>query len=218
MITWPSFMNKRFVITGLLVLFSVGFLGFFEESESVAPAVQAFIVSLVFFLAIPVLYSKIILGEPLGNMGWQRGSAFAGAVSGAACVGLATVVSVLLIKMSPFGEQYRMPGLAETDFFWFVLYEVILVSLVTFLYEAFFRGFIQLSWLRDFGVMAVVAQTAFFFAFFYLSGSFTWQYAPILLFAPLSGIIAHVSRSIWYPFIAGWLYFFITDILILALY
>jgi hypothetical protein len=68
------------------------------------------------------------------------------------------------------------------------------------------------------GVIAVAVQTALFFAFFYLSGSFTWQYAPLLIFAPLSGIIAHVSRSIWYPFIASWTYFFITDILILALH
>ena len=218
MTTWPSFMTKRFVITGLLVLFSVGFLGFFEESENVAPAVQALIVSLVFFLVIPVLYSKIILGESLGNMGWRRGNAFAGVLSGVACIGLATVASVLFIKMSPFGDYYRLPGLAEMSFFWFVLYEVVLVSLVTFLYEAFFRGFIQLSWLRDFGVMAVVIQTVSFFAFFYLSGSFTWQYAPLLLFAPLSGIIAYVSRSIWYPLLASWLYFFITDILILTLH
>lgn len=211
-------MDKRFVITGLLIAFSVGFLGFFKESENVAPAVQGFIVSLIFFLAIPVLYSKIILGETLGAIGWQRGNAFAGAFSGAACVGVGVVASVLLIKLSPFREVYMLPALAETKFLWFVLYEVVLVSLVAFLYEAFFRGFIQLSWLRDFGIMAVVAQTAFFYLFFYLSGSFTWQYAPLLIFAPLSGVIAQASRSIWYPLIASWLYFFITDILILALH
>lgn len=214
----PTFMDKRFVITGLLIAFSVGFLGFFEESDTVAPVVQGFIVSLIFFLVIPALYSKIILGEMLGSIGWQRGNAFAGAAVGAACVGVGTVASVLLIKLSPFREQYMLPGLAETDFFWFVLYEVVLVSLTALLYEAFFRGFIQLSWLRDFGIIAVLAQTVLFYLFFYLSGSFTWQYAPVLIFAPLSSIIAYTSRSIWYPLVASWLYLFITDILILALH
>jgi membrane protease YdiL (CAAX protease family) len=210
--------HRRFIITGLLVLFSVGFLGFFEESENVSSVVQGFIVSLIFFLVIPALYSKIILGETLGNMGWQRGNAFVGMISGVACVGLGTIASVLLIKMSPFQEYYRLPALAEYDFFWFVLYEVVLVSIVVFFYEVFFRGFIQLSWLRDLGIGAVVVQTVFFLAFFYLSGSFTWQYAPIIVFAPLSGVIAYMSRSIWYSLIASWLYFFITDILVLSLH
>jgi membrane protease YdiL (CAAX protease family) len=210
--------HRRFIITGLLVLFSVGFLGFFEESENVSPVVQGFIVSLVFFLAIPVLYSKIILREPLENIGWRRGDALAGVVSGIASVGLGVVVSVLLIKMSPFKEQYHLPGLAESEFLWFVLYEVVLVSLVTFLYEVFFRGFIQLLWLRDFGFLAVIAQVGIFYLLFFLSGGFLWQNAPILIFALFSGIIAHVSRSIRYSFAASWLFFFITDILVLTLH
>ena len=73
--------NRRFVVTGILVFFSLGFLGFFSENDRLSPIFQGLIVSLVFFLVIPLFYSKIVLKESLKNLGLQKGNLAAGTLS-----------------------------------------------------------------------------------------------------------------------------------------
>lgn len=208
--------NQRFIVTGFLILFSLGFLGFFTESDKLSPVFQTFIVSVVFFLVIPVFYSKIVLKESLKNIGWQKGNISAGilasivsiAIAGAGVVGLA-------LTFPEFRAQYVFPVLVETSFVWFILYELVLVTLTVLLYEVFFRGLVQLSWLRAFGLRAVVFQTALFFGLFFLSQAISWQTAPLLIFCPFAGFIAYRSQSIWYSFLAGWIFLFLTDIFFL---
>lgn len=210
--------HRRFFVTGVLVFFSVGFLGFFTENDKVSPALQSFIVSIVFFLVIPLLYSKIILKESLKNMGWQKGSFLAGILASVLCVTLAAVVVFFLIKFSPFQENYRLPALVETNFLWFVFYELVLTSFTVLLYEAFFRGFIQLFWLRDFGVWAIFIQAGILMMLLYFGQDISWQRAPLILFALFSGLIAYFSRSIWYSVVASWAFFLLTDIFFLVLH
>ena len=58
------FSYRRFVVTGLLIVFSLVFLSFFEQSAtapqnaSVNLLFQNLVVSIAFFLVIPFLYSK----------------------------------------------------------------------------------------------------------------------------------------------------------------
>lgn len=211
--------NQRFIVTGLLVLFSLGFLGFFTESDQLSPVFQSFIVSIVFFLVIPVLYSKIVLKESLKNIGWQKGNVSAGILTGIASVVLASVAVVGLALTFPgFREQYVFPVLIERSFVWFMFYELVLVTLTVLLYEVFFRGLVQLSWLRVFGWWSIVMQTALFFGLLSLSHALSWQVAPLLIFCPLAGFIAYRSQSIWYSFAASWVFLFLTDVFLLALH
>lgn len=208
--------NQRFIVTGLLVLFSLGFLGFFTESDKLSPVFQIFIVSTVFFLVIPVLYSKIVLKESLKNIGWQRGNVAAGILTGIISVALAGAAVVgLALTFPEFRVQYVFPVLVETSFVWFMLYELVLVTLTALLYEVFFRGLVQLSWLRGFGMRAVLIQAALFFGLFFLSQAISWQMAPLLIFCPLAGFIAYRSQSIWYSFLASWIFLFLTDVFFL---
>ncbi|MFZ2299639.1 MAG: lysostaphin resistance A-like protein [Candidatus Moraniibacteriota bacterium] len=208
--------NRRFIVTGLLVFFSLGFLKFFTESDRLSPVFQNFIVSIVFFLVIPVLYSKIVLKESLKNLGFQRGNLAAGVLAGIAGIVVAGAAVVWLASVFPdFRAQYVFPVLVETNFFWFVLYELVLVAFVTLLYEVFFRGLVTLLWLRAFGLWAVCIQTVIFFGFAYLNYDVFWPIAPLLIFAPFAGFIAHRSQSIWYSFAASWIFLFLTDIFFL---
>lgn len=210
--------HRRFFVTGVLAIFSVGFLGLFNENDKISPAFQSFIVSTIFFLVIPLLYSKIILKESLKNMGWQKGRFVAGIVSGVLCVTLAMVAIFFLIQFSSFQEQYRLPTLVETNFLWFMFYELVLASFTVLLYEVFFRGFIQLFWLRDLGMWAILIQAVIVMALLYFGQDVSWQRVPLMMFTVFSGVIAHVSRSIWYPMVASWFFFFLTDILVLVLH
>ena len=208
---------RRFIVTGSLVLFSLAFLGFFRESESVSPVFQSLIVSIAFFLVIPLLYSKIVLKESLKNLGWQKGNMALGVLSGIVCVAIGLVAVFFLAKYFPFRENYLFPSLVETDFRWFVFYEIVLVGFTVLLYEAFFRGLVQYLWLSNTGIFAILVQSALFFALLYFSDDLIWQKAPLLIFAPLSGIIVYYSHSLWYSLAASWIFFLLTDIFLLML-
>ena len=212
------FLNKRFIVTGLLVLCSIFFLGIFSQSDKVNPVFQTLLVGVTFFLVVPVLYSKIVLKESLKNLGWQEGNSFFGVLVGILCVALALGIMFLLSRYTSFTEHYFFPVTVQLHFFWFLLYELLLVSLTTLLYEVFFRGLVQLLWLKSFGLLAVFFQAALFVGLLYLSGDISWQRAPLIIFSPLAGLVAYFSRSIWYSWAASWTFFFLTDIFLLVIH
>ncbi|OGI14634.1 MAG: hypothetical protein A3E38_02795 [Candidatus Moranbacteria bacterium RIFCSPHIGHO2_12_FULL_54_9] len=209
--------NRRFIITGLLVLFSLGFLGLFNESDALSPVFQSVIISIVFFLVIPLLYSKIVLEESLKNLGLQRGNMSAGVLTGIVCVLIAlAIVITLMLNFPDFRAGYAFPFVVETSFVWFILYELLLVPLVLLLDEVFFRGLVQLLWLRAYGIWAVFVQAALFSGFLYLTDDISWSRAPALIFCLFAGFIAYRSQSIWYSFAASFAFLFLTDVLMLA--
>ncbi len=214
--TKTPFSYRRFIVTGLLVLFSLGFLYFSEQSDTVNPLFQTIVVSIAFFLVIPFLYSKMVLKESLKNMGWQKGNVWLGMFTSILSVALALGTVLLFTRFTSFAEHYRLPNIVEREFIWFILYELVLVSFTALLYEVFFRGLIELLWLRDFGLWAIVIQTGIFVGLLFLSNDVSWQKLPILLFSPLSGVIAYYSRSLWWSWGASWLFFFLTDVFLLV--
>jgi len=210
-------MYRRFIITGVLVFFSLGFLLFFSESDSFSPVLQRFIVSLAFFLVIPLLYSKMVAKESLGNIGLQRGNFGAGILTSVLAVVVAGGAVVwLALTLPAFREQYLFPAVVENSFFWFIFYELVLTAVIVLLYEVFFRGLIQLFWLKDFGMWAIVVQMVIFYGFSYLSNDISWQKAPLLIFCPLAGFIAYRSQSLWYSIGASWIFLFLTDVFFLV--
>ncbi|PIX89844.1 MAG: hypothetical protein COZ29_03070 [Candidatus Moranbacteria bacterium CG_4_10_14_3_um_filter_45_9] len=209
-------MYRRFIVTGVLVFFSLGFLIFFTESDAFSPVLQKLIVSIVFFLVIPLLYSKMVLGESLKNLGFQKGNFGRGVFISILSVAVASGVVVWLAFVFPsFHEQFILPASVENSFFWFAFYELVLVALSVLLYEVFFRGLVELFWLREFGVWSILIQSVLFFGLIALSRNISWQIAPPLIFCPLSGLIAYRSQSIWYSIVASWIFLFLTDVFFL---
>ncbi|MBP9727918.1 MAG: hypothetical protein KBD27_00910 [Candidatus Moranbacteria bacterium] len=213
----PTIFDRRFIVTGLLVLFSVFFLGFFSQNDKVSLLFQTLLVSVTFLLVVPILYSKIVLKESLKNLGWQEGKMFLGILSGMVSIVLALGIMFLILQTTSFGEQYVFPINVEMHFGWFVFYQLVVVTTVTFLYEVFFRGLVQLLWLRSFGFSAVILQALFFVGLLFLSDDISWQRVPIILFSIFSGAIAYFSQSIWYSFGASWVFFFLTDVFLLVI-
>lgn len=208
--------NRRFIITGLVIFFSLGFSEFFARSDGFSPVMQGFIAGIIFFLVVPVLYSKIVLKESLKNIGWQKGNVSAGVLTGIVSVILAGAIVVGLAYAFPnFREQYIFPATVEESFVWFILYEIVLVPFVVLLYEVFFRGFVQLLWLSEFGLWAIAIQTLLFLGLLFFDNSLSWQMVPFIIFSPLAGFIAYRSQSIWFSFAASWVFLFLTDIFFL---
>jgi len=210
--------HRRFIVTGALVLFSVLFLGLFSQSGKVNPFFQTFLVSITFFLVVPVLYSKIVLEESLKNWGWQEGKMFLGVLVGMLSVAVALGLIFVLTRTTVFSSEYVFPVTVETHFGWFLVYELVVVAFTALLYEVFFRGLIQLLWLRSFGLWAVLFQALFVLTLLFLTGDISWQRVPLILFSPFAGLIAYFSQSIWYSWGASFIFFFLTDIFLLVIH
>lgn len=208
--------TKKFITTGLLVLFSVLFLGYFTQADKVNPIFQTFLVSIAFFLVVPILYCKMVLKEPLTSIGWQRGNIFWGVFLSIVLVALGLAAIIALTYLTSFREHFFLPLAVRSNFLAFVLYEALLVPFTILLYEFFFRGFIQRLWLGSVGIVAVLIQVGFFVGLLYLAGDLSWQRVPALIFAPLSGLIVYYSGSLWYSWAASFLFFFLTDVFILV--
>lgn len=213
--------NKEFLVTSLVVMISLLFLGYFKENSQVSPALQGLIVGVAVFLVIPLLYCKIVLERPLSHLGFQRGNPWSGIGGSVLALGLALGALFVLWNFTPLLEGYRLPVVVEERFLFFVLYEIFLNGLFLFLFEVFFRGMVLLLWLRDFGIWGVFFQALVFTGILYLSGDMSNginpQTLPMLLFAPFAGLIAYQSRSLWYSFGASWFFVLLVDALVLIL-
>lgn len=210
------YVTRKFIITGFLVLFSVFFLGYFSQSEKVNPIFQTFLVSVTFFLVVPLLYCKIVLKEPLASLGWQQGRVLPGIFFGIASVLLGLSIMAALMYFTSFREHYILPASVKTNFLSFVLYEALLIPFTVVLYEVFFRGLVQRLWLGSLGIMVILLQAGLFVGLLILSEDLSWQRVPALIFAPLSGLIVYYSGSLWYAWAASFLFFFLTDVFFLV--
>lgn len=214
--TKEFFLTKKFITTGLLVIFSVFFLGYFSQSEKVNPVFQTFLVSVTFFLVVPMLYCKIVLKESLASLGWEQGKFLPGVFVGVASVILGLSIIVALTYFTSFKEYFILPASVKTNFLSFVIYEALLIPFTVLLYEVFFRGLVQRLWLSSLGFMGVLIQTGFFIGLLMLSADLSWQRVPAIIFAPLSGLIVYYSGSLWYAWAASFFFFFLTDIFLLV--
>ncbi len=209
--------HKEFIGTATVIVASMLLLEYIGEGSDFPPMVQNFIAAIAVFLVIPILYCKIMLGRPLSALGFQRGNIWAGI--GGSVLALVVALSALFVlwNFTPLLSDYRLPVVVEEKFFFFVLYELLLSGVIVLMFEVFFRGFIMLLWLRKWGVWSVAAQAVLFALLASGGGSIDASRIPALIFAPLAGLIAYQSRSIWYSLGATWFYLFLTDAFVLIL-
>lgn len=209
--------NKEFIATTFMVVASILFLGYFEGSDQVSPAIQGLIVAIAVFLVIPILYCKIVLERPLASLGFQRGNPWAGIGGSVIALGSALAALFVLWNFTPLIDDYRLPVIVREQFLFFVLYEVFLSGFFLLLLEVFFRGMVLLLWLRELKLWGVFVQAGLFAGILFLSQDITAQTIPLLLFAPFAGLIAYQSRSLWYSFGASWFFILLVDVMVLIL-
>jgi len=209
--------QKQFAATGLMVFGALLSYYFFPFDEKLNDTVQALVSGAVFFLALPVLFVKLILKEPISSLGFRGSERRFGWISLPIVTISALCILYLSVRYYSVEEAYYIPLLAKGSFPIFLLYEVLFVGAIAFLYEVFFRGFVQLLWLRKFGLSAAFLQAAVSIgAVFFLAGM-TWQEFPMMLAAFFAGFVALYTGSIWYSWGASWLILFLSDAYLLSL-
>ncbi len=209
--TW----DRRFVVTGGAILFSLLLFVFFPGTDRLPTGTQSIIAFAIFFLLFPLLYAKFILEEGWDAMGFRMERVLSGWVGALLAVVFGFAIFFLGYSVWPaIHETYRLPFAIERSFLAFVRYEAFLLAIL-FLYEVFFRGFVQLLFLRRFGPWSVFLQWGIFLLFLFASQSLSMDQGAMILFAPLSGWVAYRSQSIWFSFFASALFFIAMDVFLL---
>lgn len=203
--------KKRFLADGLAVLLALAAYYLFPLDAKLNGVTQSVVLGIAFFGILPILYVKLVRKEPLSAIGLGPSVRRFGWASVPLAVAPVLAVLFLLVRQYPVEDGYYLPSLAMTSFPVFLLYEVLAVGVVAFLYEVFFRGFIQLLWLGRYGLWSVLFQFVLFSVFLLVTDGIFWQSAPILVAALASGFIASYTRSIYYSWTAGWLVVFLAD-------
>lgn len=207
---------RRFIATAAAVLGALFLYQAFPIDDRLNPTFQSVLLGALFFVALPVLFVRIILKERLQAIGLMRSERRLAWLS-VPLVAIPTLAILYLItRIYPVAEGYYIPTLAAGSFPVFLLYEVVLVGAIAFLYEVFFRGFVQLVWLGRYGITAAFIQAAIFFGFVLFSDDVTWQSVPVTLAALASGFVVFYTRSIWYSWATAWLVLFLADVYFLA--
>lgn len=192
-------------------------LGLFFLFPSQGPA-QAITASLIFLFLVPFLYVKLILKKGLRDYGWQIGDWKKGILFAAVSLVLSLLIFYAFYHYTDFPKAYKLPLSATQNFWFFLLYEFLIVGFFLALYEFFFRGFFMFSFSGKIGLLAVASQWFLFMAFLYLGGNLTWQNFPYIVAAAFSGLIAWKSRSLVYSFLSGFLFIVIADALVIKFF
>ncbi len=203
---------KRFAITGMTILVSLALYYFFPSDARLDPMLQNIVAGIAFLLVVPILYVRTVLKEKVQALGFQASHRRLGWVAVVLSVIPALAVLAFLVKVYSVGAHYALPTSVIQSFPLFLFYEVFIVGAIAFLYEVFFRGFVMLLWLRDFGFGAALFQALLFVGTYaVLRGGITWQDMPLFFTAVIAGFVAFYTKSIWYSFATSWLFLFLAD-------
>ncbi|NTW29904.1 MAG: hypothetical protein HGB34_02085 [Candidatus Moranbacteria bacterium] len=208
--------KKRSIFTGSFIFLTMLLYVLFPAESRLNPTLQSIVLGVALFVLLPILYVKLVLREPLSTLGFRGSVRTFGLLSIPLSVIPLLSVWYVLLRTFPVAEAYHIPAAISGSFVMFLSYEVLLVGSISFLYEVFFRGAVQLLWLRESVLPAVFAQVALFVTFMAVSGGgLFWSDASLILAAFASGFVASYTRSISYAWASAWLMIFLSDVFVL---
>ncbi len=210
---------KEDIITLLVVIITSLFFVFTPGRETLGSVVQGFIMALIFFGLLPLGYHFLVLKKSRETFGLAEGAWRTRPFLIVPAVIVALLLTIVCFRLLPgFQEAFLLPSVVESSFGWFVGYELILVPLLVAVYEIFFRGFIQKSWLEKHGgAWAIFGQGIIFIIFLAMTASFSWITAPFIFFSFFSGFLVWYNNSLIQAWIASWLYLLLFDLFLLIM-
>lgn len=184
------------------------------------PADNTFQLTVKFFIFLflaPWLYVKFILKKDLKWLGLQWGDKKTGILWAIISLILLLALSYAINEYTGFGKKYFLPTSAIRNFGYFLAYEFLLVNFFLFLYEFFFRGFLQKITDEYLGRLSMLIQAAVFLLVLLLSQVTLALYLPLILISLTNGIIRRRTDSILYGYFSGLLFVILFDFLYIYL-
>jgi len=193
---------KENLVTLAVILICLGLFLVFPT----AGGFQKITSALFFLFIVPVLYIKLILKKDLRSFGFSFGNYRAGIFWGLLALAISLLSAYGLIKFTNFTQASVLPPAVIQNFWMFVFYELVLVNIVFFLQEFFFKGFVLFSFTEKLGPWSILISFVLFSALSLLEESFSAAIAPSIIFSLTSGVVAYKGRSFLYSYAAGMIF------------
>lgn len=203
------FTKNKEIFSTILLLGACLLSFYFFPTNGLAEKITAL---LVFFLVVPFLYLRFLLGKNLKNYGWQIGDWKQGLILAGISLAISLGFFALLFYKTTFTDSHLLPSMFKDNFFYFLFYEFIVVNLYLLIYELFFRSFLMFSFSEKIGILSIFLQFLVFLGFVFFSAGVTWEYALFIISAFFSGIITYRSKSLLYALLFSFLFIFLCDV------
>jgi|WetSurMetagenome_2_1015567.scaffolds.fasta_scaffold55702_3 membrane protease YdiL (CAAX protease family) len=166
----------------------------------------------IFFLVIiPALYIKLILKKDLASFGLNIKNKKAGIFWGMFFLIALFLLYYLLLAYTNLPKKYLLPSNVTSQFYFFLIYELVLMNIMIFAYEFFYRGFVLFLFSKKIGHWAIFLQAIIFVLFSSVENGFYWQFAAPLVLSLSSGILAYKSKSFIFSYISNLLFIIILN-------
>lgn len=198
--------NKKLILTTVVILLCLVLAAAFP-TNNIAEIISR---DLIFLIILPLLYIKLILKNNISLWGWNWENRKSGLTWGALAFLLGVLIFYSLSLFPAFSQNYQVYPLAASNFWFFVLYELVFVNIFFFAQTFFYQGFTLYAF-RRFALWAVAIQAALYGVVLSLTGSFSWQSAPLIFWSLAGGTVAYKSRSFVYSYIFGLLFIIMLD-------
>ena len=209
-------LDRELLLT-VVVMFICMVLFLFFPANSIY---QKIISGIVFFIAVPMLYTKIILKKKIKSF---FNIDFSKRDKNEIVVILMLLAIVLLTfffiaKYTSFKDDYFLKDSVLVKKYWgFMAYEFLIANVFIITYEVFFRGFVMSYFLDKVGSWSVFIQFIFFLMLLILmAGKLPADFIYYIVVAPIAGMVAYRTKSIVYSYAFSFLSIFIGDIIFLT--
>jgi hypothetical protein len=199
--------NKNILLVIIFTLICLLSFKFFPTKGNFQNA----FVEISFLLVLPFLYNKFILKKDIKEYGFIVGDWKKGVLLSLIGISISIIVFFIFYKNFNLADKYFLPTEFINTFSNFLFYESVLVLFSVFIFEFFFRSFIMFNFLPYIGKFSILLQWLVFLLFLYFTKSFTWAFAPYIVFSLFSGLISYKSRSVLYSIVSQFILIIIID-------
>ncbi|TAK95639.1 hypothetical protein EPO05_03575 [Patescibacteria group bacterium] len=210
-------MNKELIINTALILVCLLMLLLFPFNMA-ASLMQLLLLYVVFFVLVPIVYTKKILKQPLTNLGFQLGDWRQGIKWVGIAWAIAALCVVILVRYTAYVQGNDILQQISKSFLTFLVYELGIVGVFVVCFEIFFRGFVIATYRERLGRMSVLLQLGLFLLFLWLGQQLTLSFAVFPILAFCSGIVVYQTRSVVFAILSSWLFIILMDAILIRLF
>ena len=186
---------KEFSIAIIFIILSLAVYSLFTVNGDF----QQIVATLVFFVIMPLLFSRFIMKRGWDDFNLSVGDYKQGLIWSAYSLIVTGIIFFVISYFFGFLKSYTIPDFIVKSFWNFLFYEFIVVVPFVAVYEFYFRGFVMPILKSKLGYLAIALQAVIFLVLVLINN---WgalvPLVPYFVFAPFAGLIAYKSKSILY--------------------
>jgi hypothetical protein len=169
------------------------------------------------FLA-PILFIKIVLKKNLREFGFNLQNKRKGFFFAFLALVFSLILSYILVRYTEFLKFYKweLPPSVFVSFRAFLLKDLLLFGIVSFIFEFFYKGFVLSVYSKKFLYGAIFIQAfPYLLPYLLVPGLSFYNYLPTILIVIIGGLVAYLTKSFLYSYFYGLTYTIIFDSLVI---